>query len=85
MPIQERVTARDSELLLVVVVWLVSAGQGVTCAWLRRTTPEDVSTMYDLGVGVGFSTCPESTRPLVLIHTFCSGSSGGSGLVANRS
>ena len=85
VPVRERVTACDSELLLVVVVWLVSAGQGVTCAGLRRTTPEDVYTMYDLGVGVGFSTCPESTRPLVLIHTFCSGSSGGSGLVANRS
>ncbi len=80
VPVRERVTARDSELVLVVVVWLVSAGQGVTCAWLRRITPEDVSTMYDLGVEVGFSTCPGSTRPSVLIHTFCSGSSGGSGL-----
>ena len=74
----------DSELLLVVVVWLVSAGRGVTCAWLHRTTPEDVSTMYDLGVGVGFSTCPGSTRPSVLIYTFCLGSSGESGLARCR-
>ena len=40
-------TASGSELLLVVVVWLVSVGRGVTCAWLYHTMPDDVSTMYD--------------------------------------
>jgi len=77
-------TAHDSELLLVVVFWLVSVGQGVTCAWLRRITPDDVSTMYDFGLGVGFSTCLGSTRPSVLTHTVCSGYSGGRGLAQCR-
>ena len=48
---------------------LFESGMIVRCARVRRTSPDGVSTRYDLGVSAGAVTRPCNRLPLVVIQT----------------